>query len=459
MAKKNSKVIRYRKPKSINIGFLIFAFIFIYLVYSVISYAVRDKMQIYEVGQEVALVKDTTYTGLILRTEEVTNTQAAGYVNFYIREGNRASVNSVVYSLDENGQFTEMLTSNASDNSKLSHDNLSDLKRSLANFNLSYKSEQFQDVYDLKYTIDNKLLSFVSTNSLEDLEALGIDPNFFHTIPAEKSGVIEYYTDGFEGFDAGSVDADTFDKSKYERKDIRSSDLLEGGAPVYKTITSEAWSIVIPLTDEEAASYQDITSVDVTFPEKGLSTTVKFSVFTGADSESYGKMDLTRFMVQFANQRFLEVEINNSEEKGLKIPKSAVLDKEFYTVPVEYGTKGEDGITFNKENYSAGGPTVEVIQPTIYYEADGRYYLDPSEVEGGLTLAKPDSSDRYTVGEKATLKGVYNVNKGYAVFKQIEIIDENEEYLIVKKGMDYGVAVYDHILLDSRLAAEGEILY
>ena len=179
MAKKNSKVIRYRKPKSINIGFLIFAFIFIYLAYSVISYAFRDKMQIYEVGQEVALVKDTTYTGLILRTEEVTNTQAAGYVNFYIREGNRASVNSVVYSLDENGQFTEMLTSNASDNSKLSHDNLSDLKRSLANFNLSYKSEQFQDVYDLKYTIDNKLLSFVSTNSLEDLEALGIDPNFF----------------------------------------------------------------------------------------------------------------------------------------------------------------------------------------------------------------------------------------------------------------------------------------
>ncbi|WP_434311775.1 HlyD family efflux transporter periplasmic adaptor subunit [Hominifimenecus sp. rT4P-3] len=459
MAKKNSKVIRYRKPKSVNIGFLIFAFIFIYLAYSVIAYMVRDKVQFYEVGREVALVKDSTYTGLILRTEEVTTAQAAGYVNFYIREGNRASVNSVVYSLDENGQFTEMLTSNASDSSKLSHDNLSDLKRSLANFNLSYQNEQFVDVYDLKYTIDNKLLSFVSTNSLEDLEGLGIDTRFFRTVPAEKSGVIEYYTDGFEGFDAASVDASAFDKSKYERTDIRSSQAVESGAPVYKTITSEVWSILIPLTEEEAAAYRDVKSLDVTFPEKGLSTTVSFSVIAGADNGSYGKMDLSRFMVQFADQRYLEVEIHNSVKEGLKIPKSSVLEKEFYTVPIGYGTETEDGIIFNKESYSAEGTSVEMIQPTVYYATQDVYYLDPYELEGGLTLVKPDSNDRYTLGERAALKGVYNVNKGYAVFKQIEVMDENEEYLIVEKGTDYGIAVYDHILLDSRLAVEGDILY
>ena len=37
--------------------------------------------------------------------------------------------------------------------------------------------------------------------------------------------------------------------------------------------------------------------------------------------------------------------------------------------------------------------------------------------------------------------------KGYADFKQITILSQNDEYAIVKSNTEYGLSVYDHIVL------------
>ena len=160
--KKNSKVIQYRRPIHINIGVIIFLFIFIYLAYSVISYMTSDRIQVYEVGEEVSLSRDQTYTGLILREELVANTDQTGYVNYYIREGSRAAVEDVVYSIDENGQFTELLSSSGSSESgSLSRDNLTSLKKTLSSFISMYDETSFYKTYELKYEMENKLLNFL----------------------------------------------------------------------------------------------------------------------------------------------------------------------------------------------------------------------------------------------------------------------------------------------------------
>ena len=54
---------------------------------------------------------------------------------------------------------------------------------------------------------------------------------------------------------------------------------------------------------------------------------------------------------------------------------------------------------------------------------------------------------------------MYNINRGYTVFRRIEIIDQNEEYCIVKTGTAYGLSLYDNIVLDSSTVSEDEILY
>ena len=112
------------------------------------------------------------------------------------------------------------------------------------------------------------------------------------------------------------------------------------------------------------------------------------------------------------------------------------------------GDSDADGLLVSSTNKN-GKTTTEFVSPTIYYTTDDYYYIDSENVTAGDILVKPDSNETYRVGsDTATLKGVYNVNKGYAVFKQIDILYQSKEYTIVKTGTSYGISLYDHIALD-----------
>lgn len=128
--KEKQKVIRYRRPLNINVGMIIFFIIFIYLVFSVYTYLKREKIQFYEVV-DGGIVNNRIYNGLILREEQVRTADRSGYINYYLREGKRASVGSRIYSLDETGNLEALLKENAEEGTSLSDDSLLDLKNSL----------------------------------------------------------------------------------------------------------------------------------------------------------------------------------------------------------------------------------------------------------------------------------------------------------------------------------------
>ena len=58
-----------------------------------------------------------------------------------------------------------------------------------------------------------------------------------------------------------------------------------------------------------------------------------YSTFTGKDGAVYGKLDMNRYMAQFIMDRFIDFEIEQPQAKGLKIPVSAVTEKNFYMLP------------------------------------------------------------------------------------------------------------------------------
>jgi hypothetical protein len=102
----------------------------------------------------------------------------------------------------------------------------------------------------------------------------------------------------------------------------------------------------------------------------------------------------------------------------------------------------------------------EFRETTIYYETEDAYYIDSEDVSTGDQLIKANSNERYEVGNDiAELQGVYNVNKGYAVFKQIEILYQNEDYCVINTGTQYGVSLYDHIVLQGNLVNENDLIY
>ena len=148
--RKNRKIIPYRRPRN-DIGKLIFGVIFLYLLINIFIYMGHEKIQFYEVS-EGGIVNDRPYTGLILREEQVYNADNSGYINYYLREGKRASVGSRVYSLDETGRLDSLLKEHGVENQTLSDENLADLKKQLSSFVTSRSDEDFGAIYDARYT-------------------------------------------------------------------------------------------------------------------------------------------------------------------------------------------------------------------------------------------------------------------------------------------------------------------
>ena len=166
-------------------------------------------------------------------------------------------------------------------------------------------------------------------------------------------------------------------------------------------------------------------------------------------------------MVSFCTDRFLDVELLLEDETGLKIPNSAIVEKEFFIVPKEYVTKGGNsgasGVLL--ETYNEDGNAVtEFVETTIYEETDTEYYLDDTVLRSGSYLVKPDSMEKYAVSRIGSLTGVYNINKGYADFRQITILDQNDEYAIVEPNMKYGLSVYDYIVLNAESVNDNQFI-
>ena len=462
--KKAKKIIRYRRPLNLNVGMVMFAIIFVYMVFSVSTYIRKDKIQFYEV-EEGSIVNNKEYTGMIFRQESVKTADRSGYVNYYIREGKRASVGTSVYSIDETGNVAAFLEQNGDQTDSLSSENLSELMNQLTALSLSYDDDQFSTVYDTKYSLDASVLEFMNFNSLEGLGDLLAEAGInFQQVYADQAGTISYGIDSYESMSPQDVTEEMFDKTIYTKEINKSGDLIEQGAPVYKVITSENWSVVFPMTEDELAQYRDQTSLNISFPDHDLTAAAAFSTITGGDGKTYGKLDFDKYMVQFASDRFVNFEIQTAQATGLKNPVSAVTTKNFYLVPQDYLTNGgnDSDTGFNKEVYSEAGTSIVFVPTTIYYsDEEGNCYIEGTEdgLKAGDYIVKADTNERYQIGATASLEGVYNINKGYAVFKQIDILSSNEEYYTVKKNMPYGLSVYDHIVLDASTVEEGQLIY
>ena len=65
----------------------------------------------------------------------------------------------------------------------------------------------------------------------------------------------------------------------------------------------------------------------------------------------------------------------------------------------------------------------------------------------------------YPVSLKGELIGVYYINKGYADFRQINILSQNDEYAIVSPNTTYGLMEYDYIALDASNLFDDDFIF
>lgn len=465
---KKKKVVRFRRTPSINVGVVIFALIFCYIIIYVGSYFARDKVAIYEVVKgKSATYSNKSYKGLVLRQETVVGADNPGYINFYVKDGSRVSKVSTVYTLDESGRLSELLESESDEDSAgLSKENKQQIIDEIVRFKNGHSSIHFDEVYNFKYDINSLLLECINLNKLNSIsENLQESIGNFQVLKSPYSGIVLFYTDGYENYTINDISESVYNDKGYSKVKVKSGDLVEKGQPVYKVINSEDWSVVVELSQEDAQLYSQNDYVDVRFLKDNLKATAQLEIINSG-GKYFGKLSFRRYMVRYADYRFLDIQILGTDIEGLKIPKSSVVEKEYYKIPLGYysvtptvdGSGVREG--FKKEDFDGTNQTIEFIEIDIAKKDDEYCYVDPAKLENGTILVKDDTMERFQVGtEREVFKGVYNVNSGYTEFMAIDILNESNDYYIVDSQDNYGVQIYDHIVLNASLTDENKIVF
>ena len=455
MAKRRNNVVKFTRRPDINIGLILFIVIFIYIIISVLIFAFSKKTTIYEVNAG-SLTNDSSYTGFILREETIVKSPYSGNVNYFLSSGKRASIGTIIYSVDETGRVYDKIKSATEE--VLDSKDIAGIKDMFTDFSSSYDPSDYKSVYSVRQQITNKIAEYQSNKISQQLDEYISETestDFFHPVEADKTGLVSYVTDGYENTVEEQISEAFFDTDSYSNVNLQNTELINQGDSAYKLVTSDVWYIYIPLNETEHAALADVSSININFTGRNIECTGAFSVIT-LDGKAYGRIKLTKYMANFIDERFVQIEIYDCSVSGLKIPISSVFNKSFYTIPKEYLTPSGTFIVRYYDEY--GQIATKAVEAEVYEESEQYYYVSMSTLESGDILMLPDSDETYVVGTMDELSGVYCVNKGYAVFKKVDILDNNEEYYIIRKGNHYGLAIYDHIVLDYTTVKENEIV-
>ena len=443
---------RFRRRISLNIGTIIFGAVLIYLIISLVLFLTANHVISYQVTSG-PLAQNQTYNALILRSETVIKSETGGYVSYYARENNKIRKTGAVFGIGQEPQSIEQ--------SALREDALSGLRLQMENFSGSFDPSDFYETYNYRYRLEGDIMSAFMAASPGSIGGSVVSVGDQTVATAPSDGVVVYATDGYEDFDTEDMTASDLDRKAYKKTDLKTKDTVKPGTPIYKLVTSEEWSVVIPLSSRQIVQLDGRTNVRVKFLKDNTTQIGRLTILTGGDGAYYGRIDFVNGMIRYINDRFVEIELVTNTQTGLKIPISSIVSKSFYTVPEDYATVGGDS---NRAGFlkltrdDEGNEKTVFVDTTLYEHKNGLYYIDNTDFHrGDIVLKGSTAADRFEIGETASLEGVYSLNKGYAVFRKIVIIDKNEDYCIVEKGTSFGISQFDYIVLNSSEVAEEEI--
>lgn len=454
--KKLTNITVYRKKGNLNIGVFIFGIIFIYLIVSLLMYLTSGPVSVYEV-RKGSILRDTAYTGFVVRDETIVEAQEEGYVNYFVTEGEKVGARTSVYA--SSPEKLDFQAADEESQASLTAEEEASLLTDIQAFSDNFQEANFQEVYTVKDNIEDLLDSRSSQNRKAQLdEMLKTQGDSLKVYNASRDGIIIYATDGYEDTTISDVTEEMITLNDHETLTLSNNTKVQAGDPVYKLITSDQWTVVVVLSDEMTEELAETKRIKVRFAKDNQTETADFAIYN-TESANLGFLTFDTGMVRYARDRYLDIELILEDESGLKIPRSSVVEKEFYTVPEDYLTQGG--------NSQGNGVLVQTKDNARFQETEvfyrdtetGMIYLDPLDFPEDTVLIKPDSKETWPLNKTAKLKGVYNINKGYAVFKQIQILCESEEYYIVETGSDYGLSNYDHIALNGEDVKENDVVF
>lgn len=453
--------IKLKRKFSINIGVIIFLMIFIYVLANVIIYLGKDTLTIYRVP-ESKISEKFSGTAIAIREETLVESDYDGYVSYYVGAGERVKSGGLVYSVDETGKVNKYVKEMVDKEETLNQLEYSKMEDEIYQYKKEASDVKFGDIYFLKYDLENTASEIGSSILKENMGELQqkLGEKCFQKGYSKSSGVVTYIKDGYEYMTEKLITEKSFDLSKYEQTELKTEGKVKKGDYIYRIVKNNEWQLVIPLSAENYQKMKENKKFDLLIKKDGLFIPSQTINFMQKNGKAYLVVSLTSYMVRYVNDRFLDVEIQLNSEEGLKIPNTALVEKEYYKVPLKF-KQNKNNTSSSKflANPVDSKSKQKTITLSIGMEDEDYCYIPTNEVKQGTILALSDNEDTYLLNKKTKLNGVYCVNKGYANFKPVSIKKKNTEYCIVKNNMTGSIAAYDRIVLNSDTIKENQLIY
>ena len=452
--KEPTKTKKYHRKMNINIGLPLFGVILFYVIVNILIFTRYKQPSYYEV-QHGVISKDISGSGIVIRTEKVIPAEDDGYVNFYRSEGTKVAADQDVCAVSDKKLDLKTRKKKAE---------FSDIEKnyfltSVQNFSDHYNKDTFSEVYRLQDEAEKICHDYTEQNQAADIKAAleETDPDIYKNYVSQQDGILIYGTDGYEGLQPEDVTDSILNKSDYVKKKVPENKKIKKGEDAYKLITQEEWSMVLKIDTQTAESLKDRSSVHVRFMKDDTEATAKLQLEERKKNKWYAYLTFESGMVRYAEERYLDIEIELENVEGLKIPKSAVVKKDCYKIPREYiveiGEKGKKGVLVFDGKDTKSQPV------TIYEDTDeNTVCISTEDLPKGTMIKMKDSNNTRTLSDSIKQTGVYEAGNGYAVFTSVNIVAKNKDYYIVKEENDNKLSNYDRIVADAESVKENEIL-
>ena len=464
--KKNSNVIKLSRAARINSAFIIFGIILVYVVASIIKSVSKEPITTYKVGSS-NINNNINCRAIALRKENEVVTAKSGYLIYFVRDGDKVKKNSPVCTVDETGNVINSIkAAGESDegNALFTRADYINIRNAIDNYKSQYSDEKFYNVYNFRSEIESKVMDLSSQVMMQQIQAGGAAvSSTVQSIKAGESGVVSYYTDGYEKKTPETLAVEDFNESNYKKTSLKTGDILDAGSTAYKMTADENWHIVCQITNEQAKTLQEESKIRFTVNNSPNEIRASFSLIPRGDV-TFLAIPLNKYMIDYIGERFLNVEIILNKFEGLKVPNTAILEKEVYKIPKGYIHEDEESNvkTIDVMRYDEKSTSTDAKQKTIelivYKTDEDYYYVDKDAFNDTDMVFYTETRNKPVLSlERDKLDGVYLANAGIADFTEIEIVKSQDEFTIIND--DGNLKEFDNIVLDATQVYENQTLY
>ena len=443
---------KIKKKSLMSYIFKIFIFLFFVVLAYIIFFFVRvfnkNEVKIYEVTTG-EIVNVDRHRGFIYRDESIAKSANDGYINFFVADADRVNRGAFIYTINDEPSEVKLYELNNNDKNII--------KQNIKMYNNNISNLDFSNIYLAKDGL-SELINEI--NIIKQLEDIDIEKEISAKEKgyAQYAGLISFLIDGYENtkieeFNENVIRDYNIIKYITQKKVVKKDD------QIYKIVKSPEISIAFD-SSYDYDNYDKKNNLRVKFVYENVTTNGRIESFIGNDNKKHFKLLITDYPEKFLNKRVVEFEIENKKVNGFKIPIKSIISKNCYIIPktmVERDMDTDENILYK---IGKNGER-ERISFNIAKEDDKYCYISIDDTLSNIKYGDVLTNryrDTYSLSEVVKLEGVYNMNKGYAVFKNIEVIDRTNEYAIIKKNTINGVSIYDHLALNASAMNEGDLI-